>query len=85
MVGGIADIVCLTLWILLMYVAVRKIYVWQEKQSDSDIQFFGTLIGIVVLLVISLLTWNILYNGVMAVFAPEYVVLNKLLELAIAK
>ena len=80
--SGIADIICAIGWILFMYISYSKLWSWVKGQKDDeDVAFVALLVALVILFG-SILLVATLNSAMVAIFAPDYVVLNKLIELA---
>lgn len=80
---GISSLVCLGIAIAFVYWSCKRLIIWANKEDCETaygiaiccmlISLFGTLF----------ITAAIIQPSIMAILAPDYVVLNKLIELAI--
>ena len=80
--SGIADIICAIGWIIFMYISYSRLWSWADKENNEDSVFIALILSVVLFVGSIVLFGSIINSAIMAIFAPDYVVLNKLIELA---
>ena len=79
---GISSLICLVVAVLFIWWSCRKMLTW-AKNEDEEV-YVVAIVGMLISLFGTLfVTAAILQPSIMAILAPDYVVLNKLIELAI--
>lgn len=80
---GVASIISIAIFLIASYLVLWKGFIpyvktWEDEEAQSLGGIFGSIILIFALLLIS----TIIFDAIMAIAIPEYVVVNKLIELA---
>lgn len=84
-VSGITSIISIVFFLLATYLILWKGWILYVKTwNDEEAQFIFGTIGSVVILCGLLVISSELFTAIMAIAVPEYVVVNKLIELAAA-
>ena len=81
--SGIASIISLAVFLIATYLVFWKSWIpyaksWQDEEAQVLVGVFGGAAILIILIIIS----NMLFNSIMSIAIPEYVVVNKLIELA---
>ena len=84
-ISGLSDLVMVLLGIIVTIIFIKQYLKWipnQDDLSESGAFCWGVVFSLAVFLV-SAIGFNVIFHGIlMSVFAPEYVVITKVLESA---
>lgn len=88
-VDGIASLICGIFTTIFTLLIAKKLYIWAKKDEESrpsyDKGFSYALaaVGVIVTLIaLAMISSSVIYDPFMKIFAPEYIVVNKILEAA---
>lgn len=81
--SGIASIISVTVFLIATYLVLWKGWIpyvksWRDKEAQAIFGIVGGTVIFMALIVIS----DTLFDAIMSIAIPEYVVVNKLIELA---
>jgi len=85
---GAASLACNALSLVITLIAVKYLWqwLWKEGENDGDFAIIAIFIGIIgsffAYAIIASIVWSTLHDPMLAILAPEYVVINKILAAA---
>jgi len=81
--SGIASIISLAVFLIATYLVFWKCWIpYIKSWQDEEAQLLGGVFGGIVILFALIIMSDMLFNAIMSIAIPEYVVVNKLIELA---